>query len=291
MAPTESRLVIVAGTSGAGNSTALRALEDLDFFTIDNLPIPFLPQFLTLAESNLQYRYTAIILDTRNPTVVEHLVTLLKDLKRERIELMYLDASTEVLLRRYSETRRPHPYFDPQRDQTMGDAIQRERELLIPFKEIAHVVIDTSTLTVHDLRRRVQDYAQQKLQRGREFRINLVSFGFKHGLPLDCDLLVDVRFLPNPHFVEGLRDKTGQDQAVKDFVLQQPDSKEFLAHYHKLLEFLLPRYAHEGKSFLNIGIGCTGGRHRSVTLTEALASQIDKGKYTLTVIHRDLKRS
>lgn len=286
----QHRVIILVSLSGAGGRTALKTLADLGFFTIDNLPVPFFSDFLKLSQSNQQYSQTALLLDLRNPIVVTHIVTLLKDIKSSQIELIFFDATNEVILKRYSETRRPHPLFNPAQDKTLLDAIQRERALLTGFKEIANLAIDTSNLNVHELRRQLEAFCQKSYDKSKIFRVQLISFGFKHGSPIDCELLMDVRFMTNPHFVENLRSKSGKEPEVKSFVLDHPATKEFLARYTELLKFLIPQYEHEGKSYLNIAIGCTGGKHRSVVISEELAARIGGEGREISVLHRDLGR-
>jgi len=291
MTPLFESFIIVAGLSGAGKSTAIDALSDLGFYTIDNLPIPLLTPFIELPHPARGTR-AALLLDADSDEEVAQLLELLNQ-NRERLQptLFFLDCSTDVILRRYSETRRPHPRFDPARDRSLEDAVRRERAALLPFKERAHFCIDTTALTVHDLKREVNEFAGV-ISRAPDprVRVNLMSFGFKYGTPTDCDLLIDVRFMPNPHFVEALRPRTGLDSEVAAYVQEQDAAREFLDRYSGLLEFLLPRYAWEGKSYLTVGIGCTGGRHRSVAIAEALVKRLPGRDYLITVKHRDLTR-
>lgn len=287
-------LILIAGISGAGRSTVLTTLSDLGFATVDNLPVPLFPTFIELGQSaSWRFTHTALIVDVDTD---EHLENLLSDHARlepppKRCELVFVDCDTAKILKRYSETRRPHPGFDPNRDKTLADAIQRERELLEPFRHKANLVIDTSELTVHDLKRQVRNFVERVAPEKRPIvRVNFMSFGFRYGVPRDCDLVVDVRFLPNPHFDPDLRPKTGREPEVAKFVLDSPIAQEFVKRYSNLLEFLLPHYVFEGKSYINIGIGCTGGKHRSVALAEHFATIVPDSDYLISVKHRDADR-
>ncbi len=284
-------ILILAGISGAGKSTALKALADFGFYTIDNLPASLFGEFLSLAEkASNQYGNAALLLNVSAADSVAPFLSNLKKGQAAKIELLFLDARTEIILKRYNETRRPHPSFNAERHKTISDAIQAERELFQPFKERANLVIDTSEMTVHDLRREVLKFVDASFNLEQRMRVNFLSFGFKYGAPPDCDLILDVRFIPNPYFMDEFRDKLGTDKAVKDFVLGQPKCLEFMERFRGLLGFLLPNYAYEGKSYLNIGIGCTGGKHRSVAIAEELSLNIDKTIYHVSVSHRDLAK-
>ncbi len=285
-------LVLVTGISGAGKSTAMHLLSDSGYYVVDNLPLPLLQHFLDFSSSaGVRYRKTALLLDVDSQESQKLLTDMLGKLqgRAKKIQLVFLDADTRAVLRRYSETRRPHPGFNPDLDASLEDAIQREREKLQPLKEIANLVLDTSEFTVHSLKRELREFL---LSLGtivsQSMRVNFLSFGFKYGVPLDCDLIADVRFLTNPHYVESLREKTGLDPAVRDYVFASPDASEFVTRYVDLLNFLLPRYQFEGKAYVNIGIGCSGGKHRSVAVAQQLGSSIDPKKYLLSVRHRDV---
>jgi UPF0042 nucleotide-binding protein len=291
------KLIIVGGVSGAGKSSALRTLADLGFYVVDNLPVPLLKEFIELAGATpKRYAKTALAPDIHDPAMLGQFLSLLQSiralstLRNQKPELLFLDADTPTILRRYSESRRPHPIFDQQKDKSLEDAVQRERSFLIAFKEIATRIIDTSQKTVHELRREVESFCTELLGEKRGFRVHVQSFGYKFGTPSDCDLIVDVRFLPNPHFQPELRPKCGLDVEVAQFVLEQPDTQVFLKQYGDLLGFLIPRYQHEGKAYLAIGVGCTGGRHRSVTLACAIAELLQKLGITVRLQHRDVER-
>lgn len=287
-----SCLMLVAGVSGAGRTTAVDQLSDLGFYKIDHLPLPLFKEFV--AHSKLfpqKFSRTALLLDIDSSDKIDQLLDFTRTAVNlsSAVRLCFLDANLESLIRRYSETRRPHPAFDATRHRSIEDAINEERHLLFPLKELAHLTIDTSGLNVHELKRQIRTYAESfGVDRARNVRVNFLSFGFKYGLPLDCDLIVDVRFLPNPHFIPELKPHTGLNSAVASFVLGNSITKDFLSRYVDLLTFLLPHYVHEGKSSINIGVGCTGGRHRSVAIAEELSKRVAGPNYLLSVKHRDL---
>lgn len=287
-------LILVAGLSGAGKSHALDTFEDSGFFTLDNLPVPLLRQLIELSQSSTgKYTKTALQLDIDNRERMQELRALIDEIdpKREKVRLVFLDAKTETIVKRYSETRRPHPHFDPAKDKSLEETIQRERSRLSPLRENAHFVVDTSNMNVHELRRELVAFIETlPAASARQMRVNFLSFGFKFGIPIDCDLVVDVRFLPNPHFVETLRDKTGLAAEVSDYVLNNEHASEFIKRYSELLSFLLPRYQFEGKSYLNIGVGCTGGKHRSVAIARALAERVSLPGALISIKHRDFAR-
>ena len=284
-------VVVVAGISGAGKSSAIEILADNGFYAVSNLPVTLLEGLLTHFVSDRErYARSALLVEIDSPDKLAQLFNGLLKLESQlgRIELIYLDCSNDTVLRRYSETRRPHPVFNPRTDRSLEDTIARERQLLVPYKERANFVLDTSALTSHDLKRELRRYLDSIAPGGANLvRVNFVSFGFKHGLPPDCDLVADVRFLPNPYFEEGLRDRTGLEADVAKFVMKSPEAQEFLDKYRDLLTFLLPQYASEGKAYVNIGIGCTGGRHRSVALAQRLFEEMAHLPFILSVKHRD----
>ena len=282
------RAVVVSGLSGSGKSTALRVLEDLGFYCIDNLPVALMPRFLELWESSREdVGRVALGIDVRERRFLHEVPRVFDELRAGgvQLEVLYLEASDDVLVRRFSETRRPHPAAD---GGSLADGIRREREALGTLRGMADRIIDTSAFTVHELRAALR--ARLETPESGAMTISLVSFGYKYGLPTDADLALDCRFLPNPFFVEDLRPKTGLDHAVAEYVLGRPDATEFLEHVLALLRFTLPRYQHEGKSYLTIAIGCTGGRHRSVVLVEALRERLAALGHRVLVRHRDLER-
>jgi UPF0042 nucleotide-binding protein len=285
-------LIIVTGVSGAGKSTAMDLLSDSGYYVVDNLPVPLLQNFLAFSRhSGARFTYTALLLDIDSQESRAQLLPLLKGegTSYPNLKVVFLDADTPAIVRRYSETRRPHPGFDPTKDKTLEDTIQRERLRLQPIKEIADFVLDTSAFNVHTLKRELRGFLSSlDAQGGRSLRVNFLSFGFKKGVPIDCDLIVDVRFLRNPHFVESLREKDGRDAEVRNYVFESSDAAEFVTRYADLLRFLLPRYQFEGKAYINVGVGCTGGKHRSVAIAEALSQNVDTSEFLVSVKHRDI---
>ncbi len=285
-------LILVTGLSGAGKSSAMDLLEDSGYFVVDNLPVPLLNSLLALSKNGGgRYSNTALLLNIDSPESLAQLMPLLRSgaPRPKNVKVIFLDADTRSIVRRYSETRRPHPGFDPVKDKTLEDTIQRERIFLQPIKESCDLVLDTSALNIHALKRELRDFLQALgALKSRSMLVNFLSFGFKRGAPLDCDLIADVRFLRNPHFIEELRDLDGRDEPVREYVFSSPDASEFVKRYADLLAFLLPKYQFEGKAYLNIGIGCTGGKHRSVAMAEALSKTVDSAQYVVSVKHRDI---
>jgi len=282
-------LLIVTGMSGAGKSSALHALEDLDFFCVDNLPPALLPQFTKLLNEEPQHiRQAAICVDVRGGEFFYSIFSALEQLDKQdvRYEILFLDASDEALVRRFKESRRPHPLLPNGR---LLEGIEKERSKTSFLKGRADHILDTSNITPHQLVEAVQRlfmHPEEKTQ----LLVHIVSFGFKFGLPLDSDLLFDVRFMPNPYWVQELRDYTGLHASVIDYVMKWPVSRMFLNKLMELMDFLLPNYKLEGKNQLVIAIGCTGGRHRSVTVAEKLADELRLLGYVVDVTHRDIKK-
>ncbi len=282
------RAIVVTGLSGSGKSTALHVLEDLGFYCIDNLPVALLPRFIELWESSREeVRRVALGIDARERRFLHDFPRVFEELRTAGVllEVLYLEASDDVLQRRFSETRRPHPAAD---GGSLADGIRREREALRSLRELADRIVDTSAFTVHELRASLRQLLETP--EAGTLTISLVSFGYKYGLPTDADLALDCRFLPNPFFVEDLRPKTGIDPAVAQYVLDRDDTREFLRRVEDLLEFTLPRYQREGKSYLTIAIGCTGGRHRSVALVEELRRRLEARGHRVLARHRDTER-
>jgi len=278
-----SQLVIITGMSGSGKASALKAFEDLGYYCVDNLPVELIPRFADLARNSLEVERAALVVDVREGQGLEKLPAILRSLKRSlRTTVVFLEASEESLLRRFSETRRPHPLGDL----PVKEAIAEERKRLRPIRALADVVVDTSRLNVHELRAHVtQKFSQENTDKN--ILVSCVSFGYRHGVPQDADLVFDVRFLPNPHFVPELRPYTGKHPRVAKYIRSFPQTQEFIARMSELLIYLLPHYVHEGKSYLTIGFGCTGGRHRSVMIAEELRKRIAKAGYNVKVTHRD----
>jgi len=281
------QLVVVTGMSGAGRSTALRVLEDLGHFCVDNIPPALIPQLMELLEKGGELTRVALGIDVRTGGFLEGATQVLDSLTASghRVELLFLESQDDELVRRFSETRRAHPLAP---GGNLLAAIQRERERVAPLRARAGLIIDTTGLSVHDLRRNLVDYIARGGTRTRMVT-RVVSFGFKYGLPVDADLVFDLRYLANPHFVKELKPLTGLDEAVSRFVFDAPEARELLNDLTLLLRKLLPRYAREGKAYLTICVGCTGGQHRSVAMAEALAAAL-RGAGDIVVEHRDIQR-
>jgi UPF0042 nucleotide-binding protein len=271
--------------SGAGRSSAAKVLEDLGYSVIDNLPPQLIAQAIAHHEVPERRRRLAVVIDSRVGETLEPLVGAIDELDRQGVQtrVLFLDAEDANLVRRYEENRRPHPI----RKGSLAESISAERTMLSSLKESADVVIDTTDLNIHQLRRRLEELFAESVER-RPMRVTVTSFGYKNGLPRDADLVLDVRFLPNPHWVSELRPLRGTDPPVRDYVLSFPEAKEFLAKVKDLLAFLIPHYEQEGKSYLAIGIGCTGGQHRSVALAEELAIWLEEQGIATGVRHRDV---
>lgn len=283
--PQEPHVVVITGISGAGRSAAANVLEDLGYFVIDNLPAHLIVDVVEgsgVGEGDRD-RF-AVVVDTRGEVTAEELakaVTVLRG-RGLRTTVLYLDAADRVLIRRYEENRRPHPLPAA----TLEESITNERNALVEVRAISDVIADTTDLNVHELGDRLRNAFARGLPEGR-LQVDVTSFGFKMGLPRVIDLLFDVRFLPNPHWVPELRELTGRDEAVREYVFSHPDAGQFVGRVSELLDFLIPKYEQEGKSYLTIGVGCTGGRHRSVTIADAIADHLKANGVEATVHHRD----
>jgi RNase adapter protein RapZ len=287
--PTPLSFVVITGLSGAGKSFAIKCFEDMGFFCVDNLPTTLIPTFADLImRSEQPIHRVALGVDVREGAYLSSLLDTIRELRARdhAVEVLFLEASEETLVRRYHESRRRHPLAG---DGNALDGIRAERKALSDLREVADRIVDTSALTVHQLKDRlVELYVAPKSRSG--LAPSLVSFGFKHGVPFDADLVFDVRFLPNPHFVDALRTFDGRDERVRTFVLNHPESKELVRRLEDFLRFVLPCYEREGKAYLTVAIGCTGGRHRSVTVAEELKRFLAGLGYAPTVVHRDLQR-
>ena len=282
-------IVVVTGLSGSGKSGAIRALEDRGFFCIDNLPVALIPKFIELC---LGYgegiKRIALGIDLRAGQFLQSWPEVLIALRSDghHVEVLFLDAADEVLLRRFSETRRPHPLAG---DGPIQEGIARERKALEGMRALADKVIDTSHFNVHELKREVEEQYSQSVS-PRKMNLFLTSFGYKYGIPHDADMIIDVRFLPNPFFVAELRAKKGLEPDVEEFILQRQETHLFLDRLYSLLEFTLPQYVREGKSSLTLALGCTGGKHRSVVLVEELKRRLDGAQFRIHVKHRDIDK-
>ena len=281
------QLVILTGLSGSGKSTVLKAFEDMGFYCVDNMPVELIPIFAELHEAGEgDFSRAALLVDAREGAQLQKLPGLLTHLRKDHpISLVFIEANDDALLRRYSETRRPHPLG---KDYSVRESLRHERKLMAPIRRLADAVIDSTQFNVHELRtfitRRFKNPDRHPML------ISVVSFGYKYGVPIDADLIFDVRFLPNPHFVPALRKFTGRSAKVRRFIRSFPQTGEFLRRMESLLAYLMPHYIEEGKSYLTIAFGCTGGKHRSVMLAEEIRKALEKRKYATKVIHRDLEK-
>ena len=280
-------LVILTGLSGSGKLSALKAFEDMGFYAVDNLPVELLPSFAELVSQSVEITRAALVVDAREGRGLERFPAMLKELRRKlSVKVVYLEASKAALLRRFSETRRPHPLGQ---GEMIGEAIEAEQRVFEPVRQAANVVIDTTKFNVHELRAYIQSQFRRD-SKGDSLLVSSLSFGFRHGVPLEADLVFDVRFLPNPHFVPELRKLTGRDKKVVAYLNKFPQTKEFLDRVTDMLLFLLPHYIHEGKSYLTIAFGCTGGQHRSVMIAEEIGRRLAAKSYEAKTVHRDVPR-
>ncbi|HUB20002.1 MAG TPA: RNase adapter RapZ [Acidobacteriaceae bacterium] len=280
-------LVVITGLSGSGKASALKAFEDLGYYAVDNMPVELMPHFAELVAHSRDIRRAALVVDIREGQSLEKFPSILREIRRTlTTTVLFLEASKAALLARYSETRRPHPLG---REERVTRALQEERRLLEAIRNVADVVIDTTKFNVHELRAYIQGKFVHESD-GKSLLVSSVSFGYKRGVPLDADLVFDVRFLPNPHFVPEFRNLTGQDPKVENYIIGFPQTREFLDRVTELLLFLLPHYISEGKSYLTLAFGCTGGQHRSVMIAEEVARRLARHGYNVKTAHRDMPR-
>ena len=288
-APDSRQLVILTGLSGSGKSTVLKTFEDLGYYCVDNLPVQLIPVFSELhlyLYGGADINRAALLVDAREGDQLKRLPALYRQIHRDiSVTLVFIEASDEALLRRFSETRRPHPLGH---DLPVREGLRRERELMAPIRKLADMVIDTTRFNVHELRQFVIRRFQSRTRR--PMMVSVVSFGYRYGVPVDADLVFDVRFLPNPHFVPRLRKFSGKDSKVVRYIRSFPQTNQFLRRMEGLLAYLIPHYIREGKSYLTIALGCTGGRHRSVMMAESLRRALASRGYTVKTVHRDLDR-
>jgi UPF0042 nucleotide-binding protein len=279
-----AHLVVITGMSGSGKASALKAFEDLGYYCVDNLPVGLIPGFADLVKQSAEIGKAALVADIREGEQLRKLPAIIRSLKKQlNTTVIFLEAADESLLRRFSETRRPHPLG---KDSTVKNALSKERRMLQPIRAQADLVVDTSKFTVHELR----SHITSKFTSGstdRDILISVVSFGYKSGVPNDADLVFDVRFLPNPHFVAKFRPLTGRHPQVAKYIRSFPQTQEFIARISDLLVYLIPHYVREGKSYLTIAFGCTGGQHRSVMIAEEVRKRLAKPGYRVKAIHRD----
>jgi RNase adapter protein RapZ len=281
------QLVILTGLSGSGKSTVLKTFEDLGFYCVDNLPVELIPTFSELhMQAGGEIQRAALLVDAREGEQLEKLPAILRQLRHENpATLVFIEAGEEALLRRFSETRRPHPLGH---NRPVREGLRSERVLMEPIRKLADVVIDTTRFNVHELRQFITNRFQKSDRR--PMMVSVVSFGYKYGIPADADLVFDVRFLPNPHFIPRLRKFSGREPSVARYIRSFPQTGEFLRRVEGLLTYLIPHYIGEGKSYLTIAFGCTGGRHRSVMMAEAVRKTLNRHKYASKVVHRDLNK-
>jgi RNase adapter protein RapZ len=282
------QLVILTGLSGSGKGSVLNTFEDLGFYCVDNLPVALIPVFSELYdEGRGEIERAALLVDAREGEQIEKLPIFFRDLTaRQPTTLVFVEASDQALLRRFSETRRPHPLGQ---GLSVAEGIREERRRMVPIRRLADVIIDTTRFNVHELRQFIIDRFQKPGRR--PLLVSVVSFGFRYGIPSDADLVFDVRFLPNPHFIPRLRPFSGKDRKVARYIRSFPQTREFLRRVEGLLRYLIPHYITEGKSYLTVAVGCTGGRHRSVALAEVIAHDLQRRGYSAKIVHRDLEKS
>jgi RNase adapter protein RapZ len=286
--PDSRQLVILTGLSGSGKGSVLNTFEDLGFYCVDNLPVALIPVFSELYdEGRGEIERAALLVDAREGEQIEKLPIFYRDLaRRQPTTLVFIEASDQALLRRFSETRRPHPLGH---GLSVAEGIREERRRMAPIRRLADVVIDTTRFNVHELRQFIIERFQKSGRR--PLLVSVVSFGFRYGIPSDADMVFDVRFLPNPHFIPRLRPFSGKDRKVARYIRSFPQTREFLRRVEGLLRYLIPHYINEGKSYLTVAVGCTGGRHRSVALTETIARDLQRHGYSAKIVHRDLEKS
>lgn len=287
-APTDSHeLVILTGMSGSGKLSALKAFEDLGFYSVDNLPMELLGRFADLVQQSPEISRAALVVDVREGAGLDRFPQILQDIRKTlRTTVVFLEAADDALVRRFSETRRPHPMS---RTETVKQSIHAERKRLGPIRNVADITIDTTNFNVHELRAHLNKLFERPGS-GETLHVTSLSFGFKNGVPSEADLVFDVRFLPNPHFVPEFRKLTGLDPKVAKYVRDFPQTTKFLDKTADLLEFLLPHYIHEGKSYLTVAFGCTGGQHRSVMIAEEMKKRLARNGFQVTSAHRDMPR-
>ncbi len=285
-APDRKELVIITGLSGSGKGTVLKVFEDLGFFSVDNLPIELIPKFAQLAQESPSISRAALVVDIREGEALQTFPSLYKKLRRKlHARLLFLEAADDSILRRFSETRRPHPLGG---DVSVSEGLTLERGKLEPIRALADQVIDTSRFTVHELRDVIKSTFAS--EHGTRLLIHVISFGFRHGVPGDADLVLDVRFLPNPNYIAEFKPLTGKNPKVARYIAGYPQTQEFISRVNSMLDFLIPHYMREGKSYLTIAFGCTGGQHRSVMMAAEIARHLGKSGFKVKESHRDMPR-
>ena len=283
----DRELVVLTGMSGSGKLSALKAFEDLGYYSVDNLPLELVSRFADLVQQSTEIERAALVVDVREGMRLDRFPALLKQVRKTLpTRVVFLEAADEVLVRRFSETRRPHPMG---RTQTVVEGIHAERKRLEPIRNVADIIIDTSKFNVHELRAHINAQFERGAQ-SRDLTISTTSFGFKNGLPPEADLVFDVRFLPNPHFIPEFRKLTGRHPKVAKYVRSFPQTQQFLDKAAEMLKFLLPHYVDEGKSYLTVAFGCTGGQHRSVFIAEEMKKRLEAAGHRVKTVHRDMPR-
>jgi UPF0042 nucleotide-binding protein len=282
-----TELVIITGLSGSGKGTVLKAFEDLGYYSVDNLPLDLIPKFAELTKESRKIRRAALVVDIREGTALERLPALIKRIRRQvPTRLLFLEADDAALIRRFSETRRPHPLGI---EQSVAESVRRERERLEPIRRIADPIINTSKFNVHELRETIhRSFRGQKLEP--EILVQVTSFGYRHGVPPDSDLVFDVRFLPNPNYIPAFKDLSGKHPSVARYIRSFPQTTEFIQRISDLLIYLIPHYIREGKSYLTISFGCTGGHHRSVLIANEIRKRLNAAGFRVKETHRDVKK-
>lgn len=281
-------LVILTGMSGAGKASALKAFEDLGYYSVDNLPLELIPRFADLVRSSAEITRAALVIDVREGIRLDRFPAILTKVRKVLItRVLFLEASEEALIRRFSETRRPHPLG---REETVSESIRAERKRLDPIRNVADILLETTKFNVHELRAHINAQFEGRGAPEQNLTVSAMSFGFKNGVPTDADLVFDVRFLPNPHFVPEFRELTGKHPKVAQYVQSFAQTEEFLKKTADMLEFLLPHYIQEGKSYLTVAFGCTGGQHRSVFIAEEMKRRLGTAGYRVKTVHRDMPR-
>jgi UPF0042 nucleotide-binding protein len=282
-----SELVIITGMSGSGKASVLRALEDLGFYSVDNLPVDLIPTFADLVRDSATIRQAAIVVDVREGTGLKKFPAIFRKIRSSvNTRMLFLEADDQALMRRFSETRRPHPLS---MEEPIRESIVKERNMLAPIRALADLTINTSKFNVHDLRAFITDKFDSESEEAK-ILIYVTSFGFRHGLPADSDLVFDVRFLPNPNYIPKFKKLTGKNAGVARYIRSFPQTGEFMEKITELLTYLLPHYIREGKSYLTIGFGCTGGHHRSVMIADQIGKNLNKASYQVKVSHRDIAK-
>jgi len=286
--PVGAELVIITGLSGSGKGTVLKSLEDLGYYSVDNLPMDLIPKFAELTASSPQISNAALVVDIRGGEGLSRFPAIYKQVQSQvKTRLIYLEADDATIVRRFSETRRPHPLKGAER--SVSSSVKAERELIEPIQRLADLVINTSRFNVHELREFIgEQFGRSRDQSG--VLIYVTSFGFRHGVPTDSDLVFDVRFLPNPNYIPEYKKLTGKNRKVAEYIRSFPQTQEFMGKITDLLTFLLPHYIEEGKSYLTISFGCTGGHHRSVMMTEEMRKRLKSAGYNVKALHRDIQK-